>query len=158
MFARSIEEVSKAQMLEVNRRDYVALVRTRRQVCPVYANIPLDAERTRQMPEHGAPEQFLACAQHLEETETVCIAAVGPAARPVSVACDAHGVAQGGAAQNDDVEEWEDLGDGVLEGGKPTDAEQERQHYDTNTAEDVIGVIIAMNLACLTRSQPSKRN
>ena len=46
----------------------------------------------------------------------------------------------GDAAQNDDVEEREDLGDGVLESGKPTDAEQERQHYDTNTAEDVIAV------------------
>ena len=38
------------------------------------------------------------------------------------------------------MEEWEDLGDGVLEGDKRTVAEQERQHYDTNTAEDVIGL------------------
>ena len=108
----------------------MALVRTRGQVCPVYANIPLDEERTRQLPEHGVPEQFLACAQHLEETEKVSIAAVGPAARPVDVACDAHGVSQAHAAQDDDGEEWEDLDDGVLEGGKATDAEQERLHYD----------------------------
>ena len=140
LFARSIEEVGKAQMLVVNRQDYVALVRTRRQVCPVYANIPLDQERTRQLPAHGVPEQFLACAQHLEETEKVSIAAVGPAARPVDVACAAHGVSQAHAAQDDDGEEWEDLDDGVLEGGKATDAEQERLHYDTNTAEDVIAV------------------
>ena len=105
LFARSIEEVGKAQMLVVNRQDYVALVRTRSRVCPVYADIPLDEERTRQLPENGVPEQFLACAQHLPETEKVCIASVGPASRPVDVACDAHGVAKPNAAQDDDGED-----------------------------------------------------
>ena len=140
LFAHSIAEVGKAQMLVVNRHDYAALVRTRSQVCPVYADIPLDEERTRQLPENGVPEQFLACAQHLAETEKVCIASVGPASRPVDVACDSHGAAKPNAEEGDDVEDWEDLDDGSLEATKLTDAEQERQTFDTNTAEDVIAV------------------
>ena len=56
LFARSIEEVGKAQMLVVNREDYVALVRTRSQVCPVFADIPLDEARIQRMPENGVPE------------------------------------------------------------------------------------------------------
>ena len=59
LFARSLEEVSKAQMLVVNRQDYVQLVQTRSRVCPVYADIPLDNERTQQLPENGVPEQLL---------------------------------------------------------------------------------------------------
>ena len=59
---------------------------------------------------------------------------------PVDVACDAHGAAKPNAAQDDDGEDWEDVDDGSLEATKPTDAEQERQNFDTNTAEDVIAV------------------
>ena len=140
LFARSIDEVSRAQMLVVNRQDYVALVRTRQQVCPVYAEIPLDEERTRQLPENDVPEQLLACAQHLPETEKVCIATVGPASRPIHLDCDAHGAAKPDAEHNADDEDWEQLDDGKLEAAKPTDAEQERQAFDTNTAEDVIAV------------------
>jgi len=140
LFARSIEEVGKAQMLVVNRQDYIALVQTRRQVCPIYAEIPLDEERARQLPENGVPEQFLACAQHLEETEKVCIASVGPASRPVDLACDAHGAAKPDAQHDADDEDWEQLDDGALEAAKPTDAEQECQAFHTNTAEDVIAV------------------
>ena len=86
------------------------------------------------------PEQILACAQHLAETEKVCIASVGPASRPVDVACDAHGAAKPNAEQDDGNDDWEDLDDGSLEATKPTNAEQERQTFDTNTAEDVIAV------------------
>ena len=102
-------------MLVVNRKDYVALVRTRSQVCPVYAGIPLDDERMEQLPENGVPDQFLACAQHLEETENVCIASVGPASRPVDVACDAHGAAKRSAEQDEDKDDWEQFDDGSVE-------------------------------------------
>ena len=69
-----------------------------------------------------------------------CIASVGPASRPVDLACDAHGAAKPDAEQECDDENWEQLDDGTLEAAKPTDAEKERQAFDTNTAEDVIAV------------------
>ena len=140
LFARSLEEVSKAQMLVVNRQEFVELVRTRRRVCPVYADVPLDEERARQLPQHGVPEQLLACAQQLPETEKVCITSAGPASRPVDLPCDAHGAAKPGAEPEDDAKEWEELGEGALDAAKPTAAEQEQQAFDTNTAEDIIAV------------------
>ena len=70
----------------------------------------------------------------------MCIASVGPASRPVDVACDSHGAAKPNAEEGDDVEDWEDLDDGSLEATNLTDAEQERQTFDANTAEVVIAV------------------
>ena len=86
------------------------------------------------------PQELLACAQHLAEIENVCVAQVAPASRLVDVACDAHGAATPDAEQECEDEDWEQLDDATLEAAKPTDAEKERQAFDTNTAEDVIAV------------------
>ena len=72
-----IEQVNKAQALIVNREEYKALVETRTKVCPAYANVKIDRARTLEMPENGVPQQLLACAQHLPETENISITAVG---------------------------------------------------------------------------------
>ena len=45
LFSRSIDQVSKAHVLIVHRDDYLALIRLRKQVCQVYAEIPLNEER-----------------------------------------------------------------------------------------------------------------
>ena len=127
-------------MFMVRQSDYLALIRLRKLVCPLYAEIALNEERVRQFPEHGVPRELLACAQHLPEVQNVSIAQVGPASRPVDVACDAHGAAKPHAEQNADDMEWEDLGTEGREPAKPTEAEQERQAFETNTAEDVIAV------------------
>ena len=139
LFAHSIEQVEKAQALIVNREEYKALVETRTRVCPAYANMEIDRARTLEMPENGVPQQLLACAQHLPETENISIAAVGPASRPVDIAWDAHGSA---AKPVDDLDEvtWEELESEQCSAVKPTEAEQERQTFETNTAEDVIAV------------------
>ena len=137
LFARSIDEVSKAQALIVNRKEYVALVRARQAVCSVYADIPLDEQRVHQLPESGVPQEFLDCAQHLAEAEKVCIAAVGPASRPTDLACDAHGAAKPDAEHGSNDVDWEQLDGECTEPAKLTRAEQERQAFETNTAEDV---------------------
>ena len=85
------------------------------------------------------PQQLLACAQHPSETENISIAAVGPASRPVDIACDAHGSAAK-PADDPDEEAWEELESEQCSTVKPTEAEQERQTFETNTAEDVIAV------------------
>ena len=130
LFSRSIEEVKKAKMLVVNRQDFIDLVRTRQHVCTAYADIPLDDERAQQLPENDVPNDILSCAQHLPEAEKVNITKVGPVSRPVDMACDARGA-------ECDGDEWEEMGNDPT---RPTDAEQEHQTYDTNTAEDVIAV------------------
>ena len=60
LFSHSIHEVSKAQMLVVNRDDYLALIRLRKQVCQVYAEIPLNEEQVQRFPEHGVPNELQA--------------------------------------------------------------------------------------------------
>ena len=93
----------------VQRDDYLALIRLRKRVCKVYADIPLREEQVQQFAEHGVPEEILACAQHLAEAENVCITQVGPASRAVDLAYDAYGVAKPDAEQNTDDVDWEDL-------------------------------------------------
>ena len=73
LFSRSIEEVKKSKMLIVHRQDFIDLVRTRQRVCTAYADVPLDEERVQHMPENDVPNDILACAQHLPETEKVNI-------------------------------------------------------------------------------------
>ena len=140
LFSRNIDEVSKAQMLLVRRDDYLALTQLRKRVCEVYAEVPLREEQVQQFPEHGVPQELLACAQHLAETENVCVTQVGPASRAVDVACDAYGAAKPDAEQNIDDVDWENLDTEGAHPTKPTDAEQKCQEFETNTAEDVIAV------------------
>ena len=64
---------------------------------------------------NNLPEQLLACAQHLAETEKVCIATVGPASWPDDVACDRHCASKPDAEHNADCEDWEQLDDGKLD-------------------------------------------
>ena len=75
-----------AQKLTVRRDDYLALIRSREQVCRVYADIPFREEQVQQFAKHGVPQEILACAQHLAEAENVCITQVGPASRAVDLA------------------------------------------------------------------------
>ena len=42
LFCKSTEDVSKAQVLVVNREEYRAMVQHRKQVCPVFATTAID--------------------------------------------------------------------------------------------------------------------
>jgi hypothetical protein len=132
LFSRSIEEVKKAKMLVVHRQDFIDLVRTRQRVCTAYADVPLDEKRAEQLPDNDVPSEIIACAQHLPEAENVDITKVGPASRPVDMACDAHG-----AEEHNHDDEWEEMDDDPT---CITEAERQHQTFDTNTSEDVIAV------------------
>ena len=140
LFARSIDEVSKAQMLTVQRDSYLAIVRLRKKGCSTYAEVPLDEERVGNWPEHGVPHELLACAQHLPETENVNVTQIGPASRQVDVACDAHCVTKPRAGESADDAEWEQVGKEAERAAEPTDAERAQHAFETNTAETVIAV------------------
>jgi hypothetical protein len=56
LFCKSTEDVSKAQVLIVNRQDYRAIVQHRKQVCPVFASIPIDNEAIDNLPENAVPD------------------------------------------------------------------------------------------------------
>ena len=140
LFSRSIEDVKKAQALIVNRDDYLALIRLRKLVCPVYAEVALNEEQVAGFPERGVPQQLLACAQQLPEAAGVSVAQVGPASRTVDVACDAHGAAKPVSADTTDDAEWEELDSNAVDPTLPSEAERQKMEFETNTAEDIIAV------------------
>ena len=59
--------------------------------------------------------------------------------RLVDIACDAHASAAK-PAKDSDEEAWEELEPEQCSAVKPIEAEQERQTFETNTAEDVIAL------------------
>ena len=106
----------------------------------MYAEVELNEEQVRRFPEQGVPQELLACAQHLPETENVHVAHVGPASRAVDVACDAHGAAKPVTEDTTDNPDWEELDTVAVDAALPTEAEHEKMNFETNTAEDVIAV------------------
>ena len=56
MFCSSVEDVSKAHTLIVNREQYKQAMQRRIQVCPVFENVRLDDEITnRDLPRNDVP-------------------------------------------------------------------------------------------------------
>jgi hypothetical protein len=147
LFSKSIDDVKKARALVVQRDDYLALIRLRRRVCQVYAEVEVNEEQVNRFPEKGVPEELIACAQYLPEAANAKVAHVGPGTREVDVACNAHGVACNahGAAKpvetdSADADDWEEMNTNTVDAAEPTEAERSRMEFETNTAEDIIAV------------------
>ena len=51
LFCKSVDDVSKAQMLFVNREQYRFMVRHRQKVCPSFAQVSVDETAINQLPE-----------------------------------------------------------------------------------------------------------
>ena len=59
LFCKSLDDISKAQVLVVNREEYRALVQHRKQVCPVFAETSIDENETDKLPDSAVPDVFL---------------------------------------------------------------------------------------------------
>ena len=81
LFCRSTEDVSKAQVLIVNREEYRFMVQHRKQVCPVFASIPIDHEAIDNLPENAVPDVLIESANHMPEIKNVKTTMHGPASR-----------------------------------------------------------------------------
>ena len=79
LFCRSADDVSRAQMLVVNREEYRAMVAHRKRVCPVFADTVIDDEAINRLPESGVPEVLLQSAQAMPEASSVRTTMQGPA-------------------------------------------------------------------------------
>ena len=64
IFARNLDDLSKAEWAIVNRDEYLKIVRERKQHCPVFADVSIynDDLASSRLPEHGVPEHITACA------------------------------------------------------------------------------------------------
>ena len=81
LFCRSVDDVSRAQMLVVNREAYRVLVAHRKRVCPVFANTAIDTEAINRLPESGVPQELAQSAQAMPETMSTKTTMHGPANR-----------------------------------------------------------------------------
>ena len=81
LFCKSIDDVSRAQMLVVNRQQYRTMVEHRRRVCPVFADLSVDQHAMDQLPENAVPDELLQSAQFMPEATKVRTTMQGPANR-----------------------------------------------------------------------------
>ena len=81
LFCKSIEDVSKAEMLVVNREQYREMVQYRRLVCPTFADVSIDAAAIDALPDEAVPAVLLQGAQAMPEAANVKTVMQGPANR-----------------------------------------------------------------------------
>ena len=81
LFCKSTEDVSKAQVLVVNREQYRAMVHHRKQVCPVFATTTINSEAIDNLPENAVPDILIQGATHMPEASHVKTTMHGPASR-----------------------------------------------------------------------------
>ena len=81
LFCKSTEDVSKAQVLVVNREEYRAMVHHRKQVCPVFGTTTIDSAAIDNLPENAVPDILIQGATHMPETSHIKTTMHGPASR-----------------------------------------------------------------------------
>ena len=81
LFCKSIDDVTNAEMLVVNREQYRLMVRHRQKVCPTFANVEIDESAIDTLPNAAVPDAVVKSAQHMPETANVQTTVHGPANR-----------------------------------------------------------------------------
>jgi len=81
LFCKSVDDVSKAQMLFVNREQYRIMVRHRQKVCPSFAQVSVDEIAINQLPDDAVPEVLMQSAQAMPEAARIHTTMQGPANR-----------------------------------------------------------------------------
>ena len=81
LFCKSVDDVSKAQMLVVNREEYREMVLYRRQVCPTFAHTTIDEAAIDKLPDAAVPDHIKESAQAMPEAADVRTVLQGPSNR-----------------------------------------------------------------------------
>ena len=81
IFCRSLDDVSKAPMLFVNREQYREMVRHRQKVCPTFAKSTIDEAAIDELPDNAVPETVLQGAQAMPEAAGIHTTMQGPTNR-----------------------------------------------------------------------------
>ena len=81
LFCKNTDDVSKAQVLVVNREHYLTMARHRKEVCPVFSNIDASEAAAEELPENSVPDVLLQSATHMPEASNVKTTMHGPASR-----------------------------------------------------------------------------
>ena len=81
LFCKSVDDVSKAQMLVVNREEYREMVLYRRQVRPTFAHTTIDEAAIDKLPDAAVPDHIKESAQAMPEAADVRTVLQGPSNR-----------------------------------------------------------------------------
>ena len=154
LFCKSVDDVSKAQMLVVNREEYREMVRYRKQVCPTFADIEIDEAAIDKLPDGAVPRHIQESAQGMPEAAEVRTVMQGHANRiPMfsrQEAEEEHGSA--GDISSEEQADGADLHRAVGGGQQQGTASSKEEHADgdcehtllpaepLNENETVIGV------------------
>ncbi len=128
LFCGSADDVRHAQALVVEREPYQRCVELRKQVRPTFADVTIASHAIAQeLPEHGVPDSFAACAQHMPEVEHLKTTMEGPASRRTM---SSTGLDDDGAMVEDEDEGAEEVTEGDAAG---------TSHVDEGAAETLLG-------------------
>ena len=81
LFCKSVDDVSKAQMLIVERERYRQMMQHRQKVCPTFAEVVLDHAAVDRLPQAGVRDVAIQAAQSMPEAASVQTVIQGPASR-----------------------------------------------------------------------------
>ena len=81
IFCRTIDDVSKAPMLFVDREPYREMVKHRKEVCPTFADIIIDDAAIDKLPNNAVPETLMQGAQAMPEAAGIHTTMQGPTNR-----------------------------------------------------------------------------
>jgi hypothetical protein len=78
IFGQSVDDLRKCQLLHVDRDAYETLVKERKKVNPIYANVKIDEAAISAFPENGIPNVIKECACPLPECDRYNATREGP--------------------------------------------------------------------------------
>ena len=81
LFCKSVDDVSRAQMLWVDREQYRFMINHRKKVCPVFAEVTVDEAAIDQLPDNAVPDALIEIAQEMPEASQIHTTMHGPANR-----------------------------------------------------------------------------
>ena len=107
VFGQDKEDLSKCQVLTVNREAYRILVQERVRVNSAFVNTVIDEEAVERLPEHGVPQQLIECGVQMKEVDRYAATRCGPGTvrDPLEATAEADAASdEGSEAPSDDAD------------------------------------------------------
>ena len=131
IYGKSIEDVTKSQVLKVQRSAYEELLAVRTVTNEAFAEVTRDEAAIDRLPADGVPEQLINCAVRMDEADKFQVSRPGPATRPQDCGTGGDSDAEEEEVVSDEPESEDDITEDAKEAATPAD--------DTNQCETPLG-------------------
>ena len=141
LFCKDVTDVSKAQMLMVNREQYKKIMNHRRKVCECFSNIVIDSDEIEKLPENGVPDVICESAQCMPETKRMQTTVHGPGNRIPMFHRSQDDDIDGGASSDDEVPDERSCAEDATVHGPSAERDDECSvAEELNEHEVIIGI------------------